>query len=105
MTLERGDPPVLITGAAIPYDEEHAARKRRYLTTMLIRLTCLVLAGVFHHTWWLALAFVVVSIPLPWIAVLVANDRPPRRDERVNRYERTPRAIEDRRHPVIEGDG
>jgi hypothetical protein len=105
VTREGGDPPVLITGAAVPYDEEHAARKRRYLTTMTLRLFCVVLAGVFHHTWWLALAFVAVSIPLPWIAVLVANDRPPRKDEQVNRYEQTPTAIEDQHHPVIEGDG
>lgn len=103
MTPERGDTPVLITGAAIPYDEEHAARKRRYLIMMLLRMPCLVLAGVFHHTWWVALGFVIVSIPLPWIAVLVANDRPPRRNEKVNRYEQTPTAIEDHHHPVIEG--
>ncbi len=102
VTAERGEAPVLITGAAVPYDVEYAARKRKYLTMMLLRMPCLVLAGVFHHTWWLALAFVAVSIPLPWIAVLVANDRPPRKDEQVNRYEQTPTAIEDGHHPVIE---
>ena len=46
----------------------------------------LVLAGVFIHVWWLALLFVVVSIPLPWVAVLIANDRPPRKQEEINRY-------------------
>jgi hypothetical protein len=29
----------------------------------------------------------VASIPLPWIAVLIANDRPPRRAEEPRRYE------------------
>ena len=38
-----------------------------------------------------ALAIVAVSIPLPWIAVLIANDRPPRRAEEPRRYENAPR--------------
>jgi hypothetical protein len=100
---ERDDTPVLITEAAPSYEDEYAARKRKYLTMMLLRLPCLVLAGVFHQTWWLALGFVLLSIPLPWIAVLIANDRPPRKREQVNRYERTPLALEQRDHPVIDG--
>ena len=102
MKSERDDTPVLITEAAPSYDEEYAARKRKYVTMMLLRLPCLVLAGIFHDTWWLALGFVALSIPLPWIAVLIANDRPPRRSENVNRYERTPQAIESDNHPVID---
>lgn len=98
--------PVLITEAAPSYDDEHAARKRKYMIMMGLRFPCLILAGVFYHTWWLALLFVVLSIPLPWIAVLIANDRPPRKSERVNRYhgegDQTT-AIESRAHPVIDG--
>jgi uncharacterized membrane protein len=100
---ERDDTPVLITEAAPSYDEEYSARKRKYLIMMALRLPCLILAGIFHDTWWLALGFVALSIPLPWIAVLVANDRPPRKSEEVNRYERTPRAVEGDSHPVIDG--
>jgi hypothetical protein len=100
---ERDDTPVLITEAAPSYEEEYAARKRKYLTMMLLRLPCLVLAGVFHDIWWLALGFVLLSVPLPWIAVLIANDRPPRKAEQVNRYERTPMAIDRGDHPVIDG--
>ena len=103
MKSERDDPPVLITEAAQSYDEEYAARKRKYLTMMLLRLPCLILAGIFHDIWWLALGLVLISVPLPWIAVLVANDRPPRKAEQVNRYERTPRAVEGDSHPVIDG--
>ena len=33
------------------------------------------------------LAIVVVAIPLPWMAVLIANDRPPRRAEEPRRYQ------------------
>jgi Protein of unknown function (DUF3099) len=100
---ERDDTPVLITEAAPSYDEEFAARKRKYLTMMLLRLPCLVLAGIFHDTWWLALGFVLLSIPLPWIAVLIANDRPPRKAEQVNRYQPSARAIESPGRTVIDG--
>lgn len=103
MKGERDDTPVLITEAAPSYDEEYAARKRKYVTMMLLRLPCLVLAGIFHDTWWLALGFVLLSVPLPWVAVLIANDRPPRKVERVNRYQRSARAIEGDEHRIIEG--
>lgn len=95
--------PVLITEAAPSYDDEHAARKRKYMIMMSMRFPCLILAGIFYHTWWLALLFVVVSIPLPWIAVLIANDRPPRKSEKVNRYQWEAKALERRSHPVIDG--
>jgi DUF3099 family protein len=95
--------PVLITEAAPSYDDEQAARKRKYMIMMGLRFPCLILAGIFYHTWWLALLFVVLSIPLPWIAVLIANDRPPRKSEHVNRYQHEARAIEARGHQVIDG--
>jgi hypothetical protein len=94
--------PVLITDAAPSYDKELWARKRRYLTTMLLRTSCLIAAVILHDTWWLALGFVLLSIPLPWIAVLTANDRPPRKAEKVNRHQRSATAIEAREHPVID---
>jgi uncharacterized membrane protein len=83
---DRDDTPVLITGAAPSYAEQARARKRKYMIMMGLRIPCLVLAGVFIHIWWLALLFVVLSIPLPWVAVLIANDRPPRKQEEINRY-------------------
>jgi hypothetical protein len=100
---ERDDTPVLITEAAPSYEDEYAARKRKYLTMMLLRLPCLILAGIFHETWWLALGFVLLSVPLPWVAVLIANDRPPRKAEKVNRYQRSTTAIENSQHHVIDG--
>jgi hypothetical protein len=38
------------------------------------------------------MAILIASIPLPWIAVLIANDRPPRRAEEPRRYQ-APRRI------------
>ncbi len=93
--------PVLITRAAPSYDDQLARRKRRYLLMMSCRIPCLILAAVLHDTWWLALAVLAVSVPLPWMAVLMANDRPPRKAEKVSGYDRDLRQLESRRHPVI----
>lgn len=57
--------PVLTTEAAPSYEDQFAARKRRYLTMMLLRMACLLTAVVVHGTWWPALGFVLLSIPLP----------------------------------------
>lgn len=82
--------PVLITHAAPAYEEQHRARVRKYLTIMSFRIPALILAAVAYGVWengLISLAIIVASIPLPWIAVLVANDRPPRRAEEPRRYE------------------
>jgi Protein of unknown function (DUF3099) len=102
-----GDPqsPVLITEAAPSYEEQHAARRRKYAILMSMRIPLLVAAVFCYQIWWLALILILLSIPLPWMAVLIANDRPPRKSERVNRYRpdgRT-RQLESHEHPVIDG--
>ena len=82
--------PVLITRAAPAYEEQHRARVRKYLTLMAFRMPALILAAVAYSIWengLVSLAIIAVSIPLPWIAVLIANDRPPRRAEEPRRYE------------------
>ncbi len=82
--------PVLITKAAPPYEEEHRQRVRKYLTLMSLRVPALVFAAVAYNLWhngWISLLIVAASIPLPWIAVLIANDRPPRRAEEPRRFD------------------
>lgn len=76
---------MLITAAEPSYAEQYATRRRKYAILMSARIPCLALAGVFYQTWWLALTFVVLSVPLPWMAVLIANDRAPRKAERISR--------------------
>lgn len=74
------DRPVVITRARQSYEEELAARKRRYFLLMSVRIPALFLAGIAYMIWhngWIALAIVGGSIPIPWIAVVGANDRPP----------------------------
>ena len=81
--------PVLITAAAPAYEEQHRARVRKYLTIMAFRIPALILAAVAYSVWengLISVAIIVVSIPLPWIAVLIANDRPPRSAEEPRRY-------------------
>lgn len=102
---ERDGTPVLITEAAPSHDDELALRRKKYAIMMALRIPCLVLAVVFVHIWWLALALIVLSVPLPWVAVLIANDRPPRKSERVSwfRSRSATKAIERTDHPVIDG--
>ncbi|WP_326547052.1 DUF3099 domain-containing protein [Mycolicibacterium sp. ND9-15] len=83
--------PVLITRAAPAYEVEHRQRVRKYLILMSFRIPALILAAVAYGIWHnglISLAIVVASIPLPWIAVLIANDRPPRRAEEPRRYDK-----------------
>jgi Protein of unknown function (DUF3099) len=94
--------PVLITDAARSYEEELRVRKRRYALMMGMRVPCMVLAAVFYQTPWVAVTLLIISIPLPWMAVLIANDRLPRKSEKVNRYEADRTALEARPHPVID---
>src|ERR1700736_1707757 len=86
--------PVLITRAAPAYEEQHRERVRKYLTLMFWRIPALILAAVAYGIWangLLSLAIILVSVPLPWMAVLIANDRPPRRAGEPGRYQSPPR--------------
>jgi hypothetical protein len=44
----------------------------------------------------------VISIPLPWMAVLIANDRLPKKIVDAHRYQAEHKAVEARPHPVVE---
>ncbi len=100
--------PVLITRAAIPSEEEHRQRVRKYLIMMSCRVPALLLAAWAYSAWhngWISLAIVAVSIPLPWMAVLIANDRPPRRADEPRRYTHSAHhgAVPSAEWPAIEG--
>ncbi|MEO7126945.1 MAG: DUF3099 domain-containing protein [Nakamurella sp.] len=75
----------VITEARRSYDEEFRARKKRYVIMMAMRLPCLIAAAVLYQTPWLAVLIILISIPLPWMAVLIANDGPARKTRRVPR--------------------
>ena len=70
--------PVVITAAEPSYDDQLAARRKRYMLTMSTRIPLLIAATVLYHELWIAIPLLLISIPLPWVAVLLANDRPAR---------------------------
>ena len=79
--------PVLITEAEPSQVDQHAARKKRYAITMAIRGVSLVLAAMtYTYSIWLMAVFAVLGTVLPWVAVVMANDRPPKKRLDVNRY-------------------
>ncbi|MGZ8179841.1 DUF3099 domain-containing protein [Williamsia sp. SKLECPSW1] len=80
---------ILITQAQPSQEDQQRARVRRYLSLMAFRVPALVIAGIVYgatSNGLLALAVIALSIPLPWVAVLIANDRPPREKGEVRRY-------------------
>ncbi|MEM6109576.1 DUF3099 domain-containing protein [Mycobacterium sp. 050272] len=82
--------PVLITAAEPSYEQQHRARVRKYLTLMAFRIPALLLAAFAYGAWHnglISLAIVAASIPLPWMAVLIANDRPPRAKDEPRRFD------------------
>ncbi|WAC55226.1 DUF3099 domain-containing protein [Gordonia sp. SL306] len=79
----------LITDAQQSLEDQQRARVRKYLTLMAFRVPALVIAGIVYsstHNGLLALAIVAISIPIPWVAVLIANDRPPRKRGEAPQY-------------------
>lgn len=79
----------LITTAAPDRDAVFRARKRRYFIMMSIRIPALIIASIVYgvtQNGWIALAIIVASIPIPWIAVLKANDAEPRKHGEVRTY-------------------
>ncbi|MDN5858937.1 MAG: DUF3099 domain-containing protein [Pseudonocardia sp.] len=95
--------PVLITDAARSYEDELAVRKRRYKIMMGMRIPLMLTAAACYQIPWLAVTLLVISVPLPWCAVLVANDRLPRKAETANRYRSDRPALEARNHRIVEG--
>ncbi|UGT42544.1 DUF3099 domain-containing protein [Nocardia yamanashiensis] len=102
------DHPALITEAATSLEQQHHDRVKRYTIIMAFRIPCLVLSAVAYSLWgnWvISLLIIGVSIPLPWIAVLIANDRPPRTKDEPSRWDgrRNQKELESRPHNAIDG--
>lgn len=82
MAKRRSERPILITDAARSQDDQLRSRQRRYLLMMTIRAACLVIGAVLVGTraplLWLWLPLCLLGMVLiPWLAVILANDRPP----------------------------
>lgn len=110
--------PILITDASHSQDDQLSSRQRRYVVMMSIRVACLivgaVLVGVQAPLLWLWLSLCGIGMVLiPWLAVLLANDRPPKEEHRLRnrpssrRQAPPPRSLgtaEERPHRVIDAE-
>ena len=99
------DRPVLITDAAASAEDQLSARKRRYVLLMGGRVALFLLAAAaYPMSAWLAVGLLAMSLPLPWMAVLIANDVPARRARDTHRLTgSTPaRQLEARTHVVVD---
>jgi Flp pilus assembly protein TadB len=90
VTSGRDQEPVLITEAQPSLDDQLSARRTKYLIMMSTRIVCLIAAAAFYHNPWLLAIFVTGAVVLPWIAVLVANDRPPKKAQKPSRFDGHP---------------
>ncbi len=77
--------PVLITDAERSQDDQLRSRQIRYASMMGLRIVCLVamvalIAAKAPLLWLWVPVCAVGMIALPWMAVLIANDRPPKRE-------------------------
>ncbi|BCY14352.1 DUF3099 domain-containing protein [Actinoplanes sp. L3-i22] len=76
-------PSVVITNAARSPSDQLRSREVRYITMMSARVACLIIGGVLVSLKvpllpiWLTLC-VTGMVLLPWMAVLIANDRAPK---------------------------
>ncbi|RKR90927.1 hypothetical protein BDK92_5311 [Micromonospora pisi] len=109
--------PILITDASRSQPDQLHSRQVRYVVMMSIRIVCIiagaVLVGVKAPLLWLWLPLCAVGMVLvPWLAVLLANDRPPKDQHRLARFRQRnlddapPRSLtaEERPHPVIDAE-
>lgn len=98
--MKRGPRPVVITNAERSQREQLRSREIRYLAMMSVRAVCLVVAAVLVATHapllWLFVPICLVGmVVVPWLAVILANDRLPKQKYRLaTKLHRTERAEE-----------
>lgn len=106
MRHPREDHPVLITDAPESLDDEFDRRRKRYAIMMALRALCVIAAALTYRvSWILALGLVVGGAILPWCAVLLANDGPPKKSRQWRGYQgdSSGKALESRPKPPPTG--
>src|SRR5690606_30567265 len=98
--------PVLITDAERSQEDQLRIRTVRYVVLMMLRLVSLLVAALLIAVrppllgLWLTLCAIGMII-VPWVAVVLANDRRPKERHRWRRYRAAPAA----RRGLPEGTG
>lgn len=103
--------PILITDASRSQNEQLHGRQVRYVVMMSIRAACVVVGAILVSSkapllWlWLPLCGIGMIL-IPWLAVLLANDRPPKEQHRLgarlrrqHRDETSPRSLSAAQEP------
>ncbi|MER5454256.1 DUF3099 domain-containing protein [Micromonospora sp. NPDC002389] len=111
--------PILITDASRSQNDQLTTRQRRYVAMMGVRVACVIAGAILVGTraplLWLWLPLVALGmIVVPWLAVLLANDRPPKEQHRLigrsarrrQQQEAPPMSLtaEERPHKVIDAE-
>ncbi|WIM66761.1 DUF3099 domain-containing protein [Corynebacterium breve] len=94
--------PELITDATTSPEQNRHTREVKYLVLQLLRVP-FIFASIwlgFEQMWWPAAFFFTVSVPMPWIAVVIANGRGEPRDSRARNVYKPAVA----RHHAIESE-
>jgi DUF3099 family protein len=105
--VKRGRRPVVITDARQSPGDELRYRERRYVLMMSIRALCLVAAAVLVSVraplLWLWLPMCIFGmVVVPWLAVILANDRLPRNQYRLLHRDKTDAASQNALSPAEE---
>ena len=79
---------MVITDAEHSRDDQLKRRQVRYALMMLVRAVCLVLAALLVSVhaplaWLWGPLLVLGMVLVPWLAVIIANDRPPKPEYRL----------------------
>lgn len=74
----------LITDARHTPEQNLRSRERRYMILQGMRIPFILMSmvAVYFQNWWLAGVLFIVSVPLPWIAVMIGNGQGEKRDPR-----------------------
>ncbi|MGI8762137.1 MAG: DUF3099 domain-containing protein [Jatrophihabitantaceae bacterium] len=91
MRRHHADQPALITTAPQSSDHEFDRRRKRYAVMMGLRAVCVLGAALtYRESLVLALVFVIAGAVLPWCAVIIANDGPPKKRRKATAYRGAP---------------
>jgi cyanate permease len=98
-----------ITDASMSLDEERRYRTIRYVVMMSIRAVLVIVCGILVMAdvpmlWlWLLVGVAGMAI-LPWLAVMLANDRLVRKPGTFTKHHRRAETLETPSHPMIDSE-
>jgi Protein of unknown function (DUF3099) len=106
----RNSKPMRITNAAPSRREQIHKREVRYVLMMLIRAVCIIVATVlvYNHVPLLGLWIPILifgMLAIPWLAVILANDRAPKEQYRLSgKFRRRPAAPAPSQRALVSSD-